>query len=93
MSGIQFRRSFTPSRPLGTSCCGVCFGGFCVLLFLGFGCFVWLALHYPRFASESWVLCHADALFQISHCQVVRGPTVSETYTAVEKKGNGKLIF
>ena len=39
------------------------FGGFCVLLFLGFGCFVWLALHYPRFASESWVLCHADALF------------------------------
>ena len=68
-----FPRSFNPSRPLGTSwimlvlCrfggCGVCLGGFCVLLFLGFGCFVWLALHYPRFASETWVLCHADALF------------------------------
>ena len=64
-----------------------------VLVVFVFCCFVWLALHYPRFASESWVLCHADALFQISHCQVVRGPTVSETHTAVEKKGNGKLIF
>ena len=64
-----------------------------VLVVFVFCCFVWLALHYPRFASESWVLCHTDALFQISHCQVVRGPTVSETYPAVEKKGNGKLIF
>ena len=64
-----------------------------VLVFFVFCCFVWLALHYPRFASESWVLCHADALFQISHCQEVRGPTVPETYTAVEKKGTVSLAL
>ena len=73
-----------------------------ILLWRLFWCFLCFAVPWFRlFCSplskiclrELWVLCHADALFQISHCQVVRGPTVSETYTAAEKKGNGKLIF
>ena len=70
VSGIQFPRSFTPSRPLGISwimlvlCrfggCDVCFGGFCVLLF-----FAWIRLFCMSCSSLSKI-CPRDFWFSVT---------------------------